>query len=141
MSSRASQEYLLERKDLQNDPKYLPYSDDPIMPLEVEFRIYDTDKYGTIPSQVRVALSGNLSVQEATVQAFEKTSGRVPDKIDMSVKGRDSRVSKIVDKDVKIVHLFKEDDIFIFQMISSISAQVKMFPTSLLSLSSSSLYW
>lgn len=114
MSHRESQEGLLDLEDLQNAPKCPPYSEDgPIVSLEVEFRVYDRKKFGSFPVHARLALSGNLSIQEAAEQAFQKTSGCVPDEIDIFMKRRDSKLSSIVDKDAKIVHFFKNDDVLV----------------------------
>ncbi|QFZ29597.1 hypothetical protein EJF18_60107 [Clavispora lusitaniae] len=117
MSHRESQEGLLELEDFQNGPKCPPYSEEePMMPIEVKFRICDEEKFSSAPTSARFAFNENSTVEEAAERAFQKAFGCVPAEIHSSIEKREANLlneTSIVDKEVKIKHLFKEDDILV----------------------------
>ena len=117
MSHRESQEGLLELEDFQNGPKCPPYSEDePMMSIEVKFEICDEEKFGSAPTSARFVFSENSTVEEVAERAFQKAFGCVPAKIDLSIGKKEGPAfdrTAIVDKEIKIKHLFKEDDILV----------------------------
>ncbi|EEQ38063.1 predicted protein [Clavispora lusitaniae ATCC 42720] len=117
MSHRESQEGLLELEDFQNGPKCPPYSEEePLMPIEVTFEICDEEKYSSAPTSTRFAFNENSTVEEVAEKAFQKAFGCVPAKIDSSIGKKDGPALQrtvIADKEIKIKHLFKEDDILV----------------------------
>lgn len=115
MSHRESQEGLLELEDFQNGPKCPPYSEEePMMPIEVKFRICDEEKFSSAPTSARFAFNENSTVEEAAERAFQKAFNCAPAEICLSIEKKETHLLRaILDKEVKLKHLFKEDEILV----------------------------
>ncbi|EEQ38064.1 predicted protein [Clavispora lusitaniae ATCC 42720] len=115
MSHRESQEGLLELEDLQKGPKCPPYSEDePMMSIDVTFQIYDEEKFSSAPTIACFAFNENSTVEEAAERAFQKAFNFAPAEIYSSIEKKETHSSRaILDKEVKLKHLFKEDDILV----------------------------
>ncbi|OVF10316.1 hypothetical protein A9F13_02g01144 [Clavispora lusitaniae] len=112
MASRESQEGLLELENLQNTPEYPLYPNDPMMSLEVEFQMWK--RLGSSSKLVRLVLNENTTVEEASEKAFLETLHSLPKDRRVLIRRKDSDVlSTIVDMNVQIKHLVKEDDILV----------------------------
>ena len=115
MSPRESQEGLLELEDLQNGPKCPPYSEEePMMSIDVRFEICDEEKFSSAPTIACFAFNENSTVQEAAERAFQKAFNCAPAEIYLSIEEKETHLLRaILDKEVKLKHLFKEDDILV----------------------------
>ena len=112
MASREYQEGLLELENLQNTPEYPLYPNGPMMSLEVEFQMWK--RLGSSSKLVRLVLNENTTVEEASEKAFLETLHSLPKDRRVLIRRKDSDVlSTIVDMNVKIKHLVKEDDILV----------------------------
>lgn len=111
MSPRESEEGLLELENIQDAPKYPLFSNGPMIPLEVEFKIWRF-----IPSSkfVRLVLDENTSVEEASKKAFLDTFGCLPTDFGVFIRRKDSSAfSAIANVDGKVKDIVKEDDILV----------------------------
>ena len=117
MSLRKSQEGLLELEDPQKGPKCPACpEDEPMMSIDVRFKIYDVKKYSSAPTLARFAFNENSTVEEAAERVFQKAFNCAPTEIHLSIEKREGPVlnkTAIVDKEIKIKHLFQEDDILV----------------------------
>ena len=115
MSHRESQEGLLELEDFQNGPKCPPYSEEePMMSIEVKFEICDEEKFGSAPTSARFVFNENSTVEEVAERAFQKAFNCAPAEIYLSIEEKETHFLRaILDKEVKLKHLFKEDDILV----------------------------
>lgn len=99
----------IQKRSLEFENNMSPsYSDDePMMPFQVKFLIWDKSKFKTSSDRVRFVFTENLSVEEAGERAFKETFGSVPKDLNISVQGKKSG-PLIVDKSVKIKTLLQE---------------------------------
>ncbi|OVF10313.1 hypothetical protein A9F13_02g01111 [Clavispora lusitaniae] len=112
MSQESKKGLLDHEKD--NSPEKLDSVDQSMIPVEVEFKIWDKAKYKTSSDRLRFVFNENLSVKEASERAFETYFGDIPKEMNVLIQAKGSSPSAIANMTVTIKHILKEGDTLIF---------------------------
>ena len=111
MSQESKKGLLDHEKD--NSPEKLDSVDQSMIPVEVEFKIWDKSKYKTSSDRLRFVFNEKLSVKEVSERAFETYFGDIPKEINVLIQAKGSSPSAIANMTVTIKHILKEGDTLI----------------------------